>query len=237
MAATRDIKTWLVVFALCMVLTMQLQNLRVCAEPQVPCFFSFGDSLADNGNNNELATSAKVNYLPYGIDFSDGPTGRFTNGRNTVDILVELFGFEKGIPSYATANGSTSLNGVNYASGTSGIIAASGKHLGDNIHLAKQIINHRITISRIVEVLGNKMATERLNKCLYWVAIGNSDYVHNYYFPGTFYPYRRRYDTEEFADFVIGNYLRHIKKLYSLGARKIVLVGLGKVGCTPYAIS
>lgn len=58
---------------------------RICQ--QVPCYFVFGDSLADNGNNNGLKTQAKVNYLPYGIDFRDGPTGRFTNGRNFADII------------------------------------------------------------------------------------------------------------------------------------------------------
>lgn len=87
MAATCEVNSWLVVFALWMVLTIQLQYFGVSAEPQVPCFFIFGDSLADNGNNNKLPTVAKVNYLPYGIDFPDGPTGRFTNGRTTVDIL------------------------------------------------------------------------------------------------------------------------------------------------------
>lgn len=55
--------------------------------PQVPCFFIFGDSLADSGNNNLLITLAKVNYQPYGIDFPHGPTGRFCNGRTTVDII------------------------------------------------------------------------------------------------------------------------------------------------------
>lgn len=58
------------------------------SEPQVPCFFIFGDSLADNGNNNLLPTLAKVNYPPYGIDFHPAlPTGRFSNGRTTVDII------------------------------------------------------------------------------------------------------------------------------------------------------
>jgi hypothetical protein len=31
-------------------------QLHVHGEPQVPCFFIFGDSLADNGNNNLLPT-------------------------------------------------------------------------------------------------------------------------------------------------------------------------------------
>lgn len=55
--------------------------------PLVPAMFVFGDSLVDVGNNNFLRSFAKSNYYPYGIDFSGGPTGRFTNGRNMVDLL------------------------------------------------------------------------------------------------------------------------------------------------------
>lgn len=54
---------------------------------QVPCFFIFGDSLVDNGNNNGLITLARANYRPYGIDFPQGTSGRFTNGRTFVDAL------------------------------------------------------------------------------------------------------------------------------------------------------
>lgn len=59
----------------------------VNADPQVPCYFIFGDSLVDNGNNNRLQSLAKANYLPYGIDFNGGPTGRFSNGLTTVDVI------------------------------------------------------------------------------------------------------------------------------------------------------
>jgi len=59
---------------------------KVKAEPQVPCYFIFGDSLVDNGNNNRLRSIARADYFPYGIDFG-GPTGRFSNGRTTVDVL------------------------------------------------------------------------------------------------------------------------------------------------------
>lgn len=53
----------------------------------MPCFFIFGDSLVDNGNNNAILTLARANYRPYGIDFPLGATGRFTNGRTYVDAL------------------------------------------------------------------------------------------------------------------------------------------------------
>lgn len=58
---------------------------------QVPCYFIFGDSLVDNGNNNQLTSLARANYLPYGIDFPRGPTGRFSNGKTTVDVIGMSF--------------------------------------------------------------------------------------------------------------------------------------------------
>lgn len=57
---------------------------------QVPCFFIFGDSLVDNGNNNRILTLARANYRPYGVDFPQGATGRFTNGRTYVDALGDI---------------------------------------------------------------------------------------------------------------------------------------------------
>lgn len=68
------------------VLFVILQN-WANAKPQVPCYFIFGDSLSDNGNNNYLRTLARVNYSPYGIDFPRGPTGRFSNGKNMQDFI------------------------------------------------------------------------------------------------------------------------------------------------------
>lgn len=53
----------------------------------VPAMFIFGDSLIDNGNNNNLPSFAKANYFPYGIDFQGGATGRFSNGYTMVDTI------------------------------------------------------------------------------------------------------------------------------------------------------
>lgn len=67
-----------------------LKQYFVNGESKVPCYFIFGDSLVDSGNNNNLATNAKVNYPPYGIDFPEGPTGRFCNGRTTADVIGKI---------------------------------------------------------------------------------------------------------------------------------------------------
>jgi len=57
---------------------------------QAPCYFIFGDSMADSGNNNNLWSYAKANYLPYGIDYPLGPTGRFSNGKTLVDVVGQF---------------------------------------------------------------------------------------------------------------------------------------------------
>ena len=77
----------------CMVLVMIFMSLcsGILCAPQVPCLFIFGDSLVDNGNNNRLQSLARADYMPYGIDFPGGrPTGRFSNGKTTVDVIGEL---------------------------------------------------------------------------------------------------------------------------------------------------
>ncbi|CAI0475401.1 unnamed protein product [Linum tenue] len=96
--------------------------------PRVPCYFIFGDSLYDSGNNNNLNTSAKVNYSPYGIDLPAGPTGRFSNGQTTADAIGEILGFKDFIPPFASnPDDRQILVGVNYASGSAGILVESGK--------------------------------------------------------------------------------------------------------------
>nr|AMY26617.1 zinc finger FYVE domain containing protein [Linum usitatissimum] len=82
--------------------TVAFAAVGVSQSPEVLCYFIFGDSIFDSGNNNNLATSMKANYLPYGTDFPTGPTGRFTNGQTTADILGKLLGFDSFIPSFAS---------------------------------------------------------------------------------------------------------------------------------------
>jgi hypothetical protein len=55
--------------------------------PLSPALYVFGDSMFDSGNNNILPTIAKADYLPYGVNFVKGATGRFTNGRTVADFI------------------------------------------------------------------------------------------------------------------------------------------------------
>lgn len=216
---------------------MQLQYYCVHAKPQVACFIIFGGSISDVGNNNNLITTVKSNYRPYGIDFARGPTGRFTNGRTVVDILAQLLEFEGFIPPFANIPGNIlDFEGVNYASGGAGIRPESGKHRGDNIDLRRQIINHKIiTYPKIVALRGGwEKANEYLSKCLYHVNIGSSDYINNYFLP-QIYPTSQQFTLDQYADDLIARLSQNIQDLQDVGARKFALVGLGRLGCTPFA--
>ncbi|XP_024983904.1 GDSL esterase/lipase At5g45670-like isoform X1 [Cynara cardunculus var. scolymus] len=204
-------------------------------DPQVPCYFIFGDSLMDNGNNNHLHTNAKVNYEPYGIDFPDGPTGRFSNGRNVADVIAQLLGFESFIQPFATARSDDIVKGVNYASGGAGIREESGQHLGERISFDNQIKNHRITILRLIFLVGrgSLVATKKyLHKCMYTVGMGNNDYINNYFAP-EYYNTSSLYSPEEFALLLVEQYSQQLQALYAYGARKFGIFAAGYSGCTP----
>lgn len=95
--------------------------------------FVFGSSVVDPGNNNDIkGTVAKANYLPYGIDFPDGSTGRFSNGKNIADCIADLLQLPS-IPAFAhlQTHGEREriAHGVNFASGGSGILDETGQFL------------------------------------------------------------------------------------------------------------
>ncbi|PWA74418.1 SGNH hydrolase-type esterase domain-containing protein [Artemisia annua] len=202
------------------------------SKPQVPCYFIFGDSMVDNGNNNKLKTKCKVNYPPYGIDFPENVTGRFTNGRTSADVIGEFLGFSKFIPSYSTASNDEISRGVNYGSGCAGILKKTGTHLGNRISLDRQLRRHKSVVSRLFQ-LRKKMTL--LKKCIYVINIGSNDYINNYFRPD-FYNSSELYTKDQYADVLIKQYSRQLKTLYSLGARKIVVFGLAKSGCSPAQI-
>ncbi|KAK3007493.1 hypothetical protein RJ639_014615 [Escallonia herrerae] len=230
-----DLKKWLVAFvAVAMVLNSPF---AARAQPQVPCFFIFGDSLVDNGNNNNIASLARANYRPYGIDFPAGPTGRFSNGKTTVDVIAELLGFDDYIPPYATASGEGILKGVNYASAAAGIRDETGRQLGARISFGGQVRNYKNTVSQVVNMMGDEAsAANYLSKCIYSLAMGSNDYLNNYFMPQN-YPTSRQYTPAQYADVLIQQYSQQIRTLYNYGARKMVLIGVGQIGCSPNVLA
>ncbi len=78
----------LIIMSSVMVLALVMALGSVAPQAEARAFFVFGDSLVDNGNNNYLATTARADSPPYGIDFpTHRPTGRFSNGLNIPDFI------------------------------------------------------------------------------------------------------------------------------------------------------
>ncbi|PNS93473.1 hypothetical protein POPTR_018G089400v4 [Populus trichocarpa] len=202
------------------------------AVPQVPCYFVFGDSLFDNGNNNYLSTPAKVNYLPYGIDFDTGASGRCSNGLNIADTIAEQLGFDSYISDFGVGSCTNFLDGVNYGSNGAGILDLTGYLTGELFTMNIQLYNHNITVSRIAKILGSEeVARKYLSQCIYVSDMGHNDYLNNYFLDD--YNSSKLYTPEEYAQLLIETYETQLEKLYCSGARKIAVFGLIRVGCMP----
>lgn len=74
-------------FLKCVVIFLVVFSYVANGDPLVPALNIFGDSVVDVGNNNNLTTLIKANFLPYGRDFvTHRPTGRFCNGKLATDF-------------------------------------------------------------------------------------------------------------------------------------------------------
>ncbi|KAL8059970.1 hypothetical protein ABFX02_03G122200 [Erythranthe guttata] len=196
----------------------------------VPAMFVFGDSLIDNGNNNDLPSFAKANYFPYGIDFKAGPTGRFSNGYTMVDTIAELLGLPL-LPAFSEASGEQMRYGVNYASAAAGILDNTGRNFVSRIPFNQQIKNFENTLDQITDSLGAPDVAQALSKCIFFVGMGSNDYLNNYLMPN--YDTKNQYNPQQYADLLVQQYSQQLTRLYNLGARKFVIAGLGLMGCIP----
>ncbi|KAF5190010.1 GDSL esterase/lipase [Thalictrum thalictroides] len=204
--------------------------------PLAPALYVFGDSLSDSGNNNFLQTFVGVNYKPYGIDFPFGTTGRYTNGKTFVDFIANLLGLPF-VPPYLglLTNGEINITtGVNYASGGAGILPETGTALGENLSFNKQIKYFQDTITndllRIFKTPDEFL--EYLSKSIFLISIGNNDYINNYLQPAN-YKSSQMFTPWRFADLLIDELIRGLKKLYNLGGRKFLVFNIGRIGCIP----
>ncbi|KAM0943094.1 putative triacylglycerol lipase [Dioscorea sansibarensis] len=205
---------------------------------QSPAIFIFGDSLIDNGNNNYLPSIAKANYFPYGIDLGV-PTGRFCDGLTVTDYGARWLGLPFPPPYLSLQSLTTKiLRGVNYASAAAGILDETGRHYGSRISFNRQILLFEKTVKFQLPILiadPNALAQFIANS-LFIINIGSNDYINNYLLP-QYYTSSKTYSPEAFADLLITSFTRQLTSLYRLGVRKMLIVGIGPLGCIPSQLS
>ncbi|CAK7335245.1 unnamed protein product [Dovyalis caffra] len=207
----------------------------VCGAPLAPALYVFGDSLFDSGNNNILPTVSKANFKPYGVNFVKGDTGRFSNGRLVPDFIAEFLGLPYPPPCISIRT-STPVTGLNYASASCGILPETGKNWGKCLSLDDQIdLFHRTAESSLPKHFkssGPNGVMQYLSKSIFVVCIGSNDYM-------SYYQKRQTNDTgkhdspQAFAQHLLNKLYAQFRRLYTLGARKVVMFEIGPIGCIP----
>ncbi|KAK7382932.1 hypothetical protein VNO78_28596 [Psophocarpus tetragonolobus] len=194
-----------------------------------PALFSFGDSILDTGNNNNLVSITKCNYPPYGRDFYGGrPTGRFCNGKNPSDLIAEGLGIKAAVPAYLSSNlGIEELaSGVTFASGGSGIDDTTANIQGV-LTLSAQLQLFLNYITKLTAAVGQQPAAYIISNSLYLVSAGNNDIAITYYNLKLLQPFPL------YVNFLIAGASNFIKSLYELGARRVWMFSTLPLGCLP----
>ncbi|XP_051207429.1 GDSL esterase/lipase At5g55050 [Lolium perenne] len=197
----------------------------------VPAVYVFGDSLADVGNNNHLLTLLKADFSHNGMDYPGGKaTGRFSNGKNSADFLAEKLGLASSPPYLALSSSSNAnyANGVNFASGGSGVSNATNKD--QCITFDKQIEYYSGVYASLARSLGQEQAASHLARSIFAITIGSNDIIH---YAKSNAAAKLRNPSQQFVDSLIQSLTGQLQSLYNLGARKVVFLGVGPVGCTP----
>ncbi|KAF5482537.1 hypothetical protein F2P56_003095 [Juglans regia] len=203
-------------------------------QAEARAFFVFGDSLVDNGNNNYLATTARADSPPYGIDYpTHRPTGRFSNGLNLPDIISEQIGSEPTLPYLSPQlTGQRLLVGANFASAGIGILNDTGIQFLNIIRIFRQFDLFQQYQQRLSALVGEAQAQRLVNDALVLMTLGGNDFVNNYFLT-PFSARSRQFSIPAYSRYLISEYRKILRRLYELGARRVMVTGTGPLGCVP----
>ncbi|KAL9225757.1 hypothetical protein vseg_001645 [Gypsophila vaccaria] len=215
--------------------TFNATNTNLQSNLTIPAIFALGDSLIDTGNNNDLPlTLIKSNLPPYGISFpGHKATGRFSDGRLTIDFYAEALGIKKYVQAYLDPNlqDEDLLTGVSFGSAGTGFDPLTSKTLLVR-SMSEQLKMLRRYRRRVRTIVGRPRADFIISKSVFIIAAGSSDLA-NMYFA---LPYRRlKYSPNAYTSFLMRHATRFLQKLYRMGARKIGVTNIPPIGLTPMA--
>ncbi|MBA0793470.1 hypothetical protein Gohar_017872 [Gossypium harknessii] len=178
--------------------------------------FAFGDSYADTGNTKIAVTRSW--HFPYGITFPGKPSGRFSDGFVSTDFVAGYLGMKTPIPYRWRKELSGRVKyGLNFAYGGTGVFdtLVAEPNMTSQIDFLQQLINDSVYTKRV------------LRTSVALVSLSGNDY--SYYletngsataFPG-------------FIQSVVSQLMVNMKRIHDLGVRKIGVMSLISLGCTP----
>ncbi|KAJ6432424.1 hypothetical protein OIU84_019626 [Salix udensis] len=182
----------------------------------------FGDSTVDTGNNDYIDTVVRANFLPYGQDYPDGPTGRFSNGKLVPDMLASLLKIKEAVPAFLDPKLSDQeiITGVCFASAGSGFDNQTNA-VTKIIPVLKQIDLFRKYIARLEGIVGEEKARQIISGSLVIISAGTNDVA------------ILKDEDSEYQHFLLDRTQTFVKELYDLGCRTMIISGLPPVGCLP----
>ncbi|KAL4281154.1 hypothetical protein GQ457_03G036560 [Hibiscus cannabinus] len=198
--------------------------------------FVFGDSTVDPGNNNYVQTLFRSNFPPYGMDFrGQTPTGRFTNGKLSTDLVVSYIGIKEYLPPYLDPNLSIEemMTGVSFASAGTGLDPLTAQ-ISSVISLPKQLEYFKEYKKRMQSAIGKERMEAIIKGAVFLVSCGTNDFVVNYF---TLPIRRKNYTVSAYQQLVLQNLKQVLQDLWSEGARRIAVTGLPPMGCLPVVIT
>uniref|UniRef100_A0A5B7B773 Putative GDSL esterase/lipase EXL3-like n=1 Tax=Davidia involucrata TaxID=16924 RepID=A0A5B7B773_DAVIN len=197
-----------------------------------PALIVFGDSIVDQGNNNNLKTLVKCNFAPYGKEFMGGnPTGRFSNGKTPADLIAEELGIKELVPAYLDPNLQTKdlPTGISFASGATGYDPQTPE-LVSVLSLSDQLEMFKEYIEKLKGIVGEEGTQNILANSLFLVVAGSDDIANTYFIIGV---RKLQYDIDSYTDLMVSSASSFIQELYKLGARRIGVIGGPPLGCLP----
>ncbi|MCO5587498.1 hypothetical protein L7F22_041447 [Adiantum nelumboides] len=195
--------------------------------------FVFGDSLVDTGNNDYIASTARANFRPNGLDYPTGkPTGRFCNGKIISDFISDFMGTEPIKPYLDPSNDENSLLlGSNFASAGAGILNTTGRLFVTVLTVEKQYALFEEYKHKVAGIIGQAAMEKLVRTALFSLTFGGNDYINNYLMPTA--RSNKQFTLPQWQDILIAQYKIELKQLYNLGARKFSISSLGPLGCIP----
>ncbi|KAG4997952.1 hypothetical protein JHK82_028728 [Glycine max] len=173
--------------------------------------FVFGDSYVDTGN----FVHSESYKPPSGITFPGNPAGRFCDGRIITDYVASFLKIESPTP-YTFRNSSNLHYGINFAYGGTGIFSTSidGPNATAQIDSFEKLIQQNIYTKHDLE------------SSIALVNAGGNDYT-NALKTG------RIIDLPGFMESLVKQMSVNLKRIRSLGIKKVAVGLLQPIGCLP----
>ncbi|XP_075077102.1 acetylajmalan esterase-like [Nicotiana tabacum] len=199
--------------------------------------FHVGDSLADTGNLVRLP-NAKITYradhYPYGRNFFGEPTGRFSDGRLTIDYIAKALNLPL-LKPYLQKEANFS-HGVNFAVGGSTALR-NPYYEARNISMPTYNRSLKVQLGWLTTYLKATCYTIRkcsklLGKSLFMFGeIGGNDYYQ------AFSQGKSIEEAKTFVPHIVKAIVKGIKQVMKYGAKRIVVPGIYPNGCFPYYLT